>query len=106
MGAHVAAWGGDCNPRTCTSILHRYKAFAQADLDIFASMDYGINWHNVTAMERYLKEMIEAVNGDMRRISPGVGSMLNYSAPCLNKTCGSKQFVKNILMIVCLFGKP
>jgi hypothetical protein len=26
-------------------VLHRYDAFAKAGLDVFASMDYGINWH-------------------------------------------------------------
>ena len=46
IGAHVAAWGGDCYPTsTCPSVLHRYDAFAKAKVDIFASMDYGLNSH-------------------------------------------------------------
>ena len=46
IGAHVAAWGGDCYPTsTCSSVLHRYDAFAKAKVDIFASMDYGLNSH-------------------------------------------------------------
>ena len=84
IGAHVAAWGGDCYPTsTCPSVLHRYDAFAKAKVDIFASMDYGLNWHNSTDEVSYLEEMIRAVGGDMSRIAPGVGSMLNFSAPCL-----------------------
>ena len=43
IGAHVAAWGGDCYPTlTCPSVLHRYDVFAKAKVDIFASMDYEI----------------------------------------------------------------
>lgn len=66
MGANVAGWG----------VLENYKAYADvAKLDLFASMDYGMQWHNLTSEIALLDRMIEAVHGDTTRLSPGLGTM-------------------------------